>query len=511
MKKFLCVIVCIAAYTVAVAQTPTWSANVASIIYNKCSNCHHAGAIGPFPLMSYQDAFIQAAGIDASVSAGNMPPWPPDPAYRRYAHERLLTPDEKNTLLDWVANGAPEGNPNTAPAPPVYSSAWEIPNPDLTLKMPDYFSEAVNDDMYKCFAIPTNITQDKFIKSIELVPGNRSIVHHVLVFQDASGDCLQLDANSPGPGYTNYGGAGSNNAKLVFAWVPGSEPYTLPDGFGIKLTANSALVFQIHYPAGTTGMLDSTRVNIKFADGTDTREVLIASPLNNATMVNGPLFIAANQVKTFYQEYTVPAKLTIFSVAPHMHLIGRSTKIYGIPPQGDTVKYINIPDWDFAWQGAYQFQYAQPVDAGTVIHSEVTYDNTVNNPYNPNNPPQNVSQGEDTDDEMILTYFAYTIYQPGDENILMDSTLLQTSVPQQLADLSVSFYPNPSENEVYINLPNGSNNVFNLRFFSATGQLLYNQQITQSQWINTATLPKGLYIAEVSNKTGRQVSKLVKY
>jgi hypothetical protein len=194
-----------------------------------------------------------------------------------------------------------------------------------------------------------------------------------------------------------------------------------------------------------------------------------------------------------------------------MHLIGRSTKIYGVPPQGDTVKYINIPDWDFAWQGAYQFQYAQPVDAGTVLHSEVTYDNTVNNPYNPNSPPQNVSQGEDTDDEMILTYFAYTLYQPGDENILMDSTLLQTGIPQQLADLSVGFYPNPSENEVYIKLPNGSNNAFNLRLFSATGQLLYNQQITQSQWINTAMLPKGLYIAEVSNKTGRQVSKLVKY
>jgi hypothetical protein len=512
MKKLAGIVLSLCMAFAAQAQTPTWSADVASIIYNKCSNCHHAGAIGPFPLMSYQDAFVQAAGIEGSVYDDKMPPWPPDPSYRRYAHERLLTADEKTKILDWVSNGAPEGDPNTAPAPPVYTDAWAIPTPDLTLKMPDYFSEAGSgEDMYKCFAIPTNITQDKFIKSIELIPGNRSIVHHVLVFQDASGDCLQLDANSPGPGYTNYGGAGSNNAKLVFAWVPGSEPYTLPNGFGIKLKANSALVFQIHYPAGTAGMLDSTRVNIKFADGTGTREVQISPPLNTASMVNGPLIIPANQVKTFYQEYTVPTKLTVFSVAPHMHLIGRSSKIYGVPPQGDTVKYINIPDWDFAWQGAYQFQYAQPVDAGTVLHSEVTYDNTVNNPYNPNNPPQNVTQGEGTEDEMILTYFAYTLYQPGDENILMDSTLLQTGIPQQLADLSVGFYPNPSENEVYIKLPNGSNNAFNLRLFSATGQLLYNQQITQSQWINTAMLPKGLYIAEVSNKTGRQVSKLVKY
>lgn len=512
MKKFLTLFVCIATYAVAVAQTPTWSANVASIVYNKCSNCHHEGSIGPFPLMSYQDAFVQAAGIDASVSVGNMPPWPPDPAFRRFAHERLLTPAEKTILLDWVAAGAPEGNPNTAPNPPVYTNAWEIPNPDLTVKMPDYFSEAVDEDMYKCFAIPSNITQDRYIKSIEVIPGNRSIVHHVLIFQDDSGDCLQLDANSPGPGYTNYGGAGSSNANLIIGWVPGAVPYTAPNGFGIKLKANSALVLQVHYPAGTTGMLDSTRINITFTDNNSVRELFIAPVLNNGAMVNGPLAIPANQVKTFRQEYTSPYKATIFSVAPHMHLIGRSTKIFAMPPQGnDTIKIIDIPDWRFGWQGFYTFQYAQPIDIGTTIYSEVVYDNTVNNPYNPNNPPVFVGNGEGTSDEMILTYFAFAAYQPGDENILLDSTLLQTNIPQQLADLSVSFYPNPAENEVYIKLPNGSNGAFNLRLFSATGQLLYNQQITQSRWINTAALPKGLYIAEVSNKTGRQVSKLVKY
>jgi hypothetical protein len=501
----------IASVGIVNAQTaPTWSADVASIVYNKCSSCHHAGAIGPFPLMSYNDAFVQASGIEASVYDNRMPPWPPDASYRRFAHERLLSSDEKTKILDWVSNGAPEGNPNTAPAPPVFTSNWQIANPDLTLKMPDYFSEASSFDMYKCFAIPTGETQNKFIKSIEVVPGNRSAVHHVLVFQDDSGECLQLDANWPGPGYTNYGGAGSNNATLVYAWVPGSEPFTTPNGFGIKLNANSALVMQIHYPSGTAGSLDSTRVNITYTSG-NVREIFIASPLNHANITNGPLSIAANTVKTFYQEYTVPANVTGFSVAPHMHLIGRSTKIYAIPPVGDTIPLINIPDWNFSWQGAYEFQYAQPLPAGTVIRSEVTYDNTANNPYNPNTPPQNISAGEATDEEMCLTFFAYSGYQPGDENILIDSTLL-TSLPTPIVkDLGILLFPNPVQDEVYISLPNNTTEPFTMRVFNTAGQLVFTQQVTQSQRIGIAALPKGLYIAEIANKTGRHVNKLVKY
>ena len=511
MKKlFITGLLFIGAFSLVKAQTPTWSANVATIMYNKCTSCHHAGAIGPFPLMTYQDAFVQASAIEGSVYDNKMPPWPPDPTYRRYAHERLLSPADKATILAWVGGGAPEGNPNTAPTPPVYTGQSDITNPDVSVRMPDYFSEASSFDIYKCFAIPSGVTQDKFIKSIEIIPGNRSVVHHVLLFQDDSGDCLQLDANWPGAGYTNYGGAGSANAKLVYAWVPGSDPYTLPNGFGIKLKANSALVLQVHYPSGTAGQLDSTRVNIKFDNGSGIREVTIAPALNNSNMTNGPLIIPANQVKTFNQEYTVPAKVTVFSVAPHMHLIGRSTKIYAIPPQADTVNLINIRDWNFAWQGAYQFQYAQTFNAGTLLRSEITYDNTTNNPYNPNNPPQLVDNGEATTDEMILTYFAYAIYQPGDENILIDSTL--TSVPEQgVTNLGVSLFPNPLQNEVFIRVPDTKNDSFTLRLFDATGQILFSQQITQSQWVDVATLPGGIYIAEISNKTGRQVNKIIKY
>lgn len=514
MKKLLLFGLLLTAFATVKAQTaPTWSADVASIVYNKCSNCHHAGAIGPFPLMSYSDAFVQAAGIEGSVSDGKMPPWPPEQAYRRYAHERTLTPTEKGKILDWVANGAPEGDANTAPAPPVFASAWEIANPSLSVVMPEYFSEAVSDDMYKCFAIPTGITEDKYIKSIEVIPGNRAVVHHVLIYQDQSGDCLALDAADPNPGYTNYGGAGSNNAKLVGGWAPGARPYTLPNGFGIKLKANSALVLQIHYPSGTVGSLDSTRVNFEFTDGTNVREVYVFPVLNHViSLVDGPLSIPANTARTFTEEYLVPNKITAFSVSPHMHLIGRNTKVYGLPPNNaDTLKLINIPDWNFGWQGAYQFQYAQPIEQGTLLRAVNTYDNTASNPYNPNSPPQDVSQGESTDEEMMLTFFAYSLYQPGDENILMDSTLLTTSVPQQVANkLNVFFYPNPATNNVFIDIPN-DNDAYTLTLYNQMGQAVLSSRLQNDGWFDIATLPAGLYIADVRNAKGIYTQKLLKY
>lgn len=513
MKKLVTLSLLFIAFATVKAQTaPTWSSDVASIVYNKCSNCHHAGAIGPFPLMSYQDAFIQAAGIEGAVSDGKMPPWPPDQSFRRFAHERTLTPDEKSKVLAWVANGAPEGNANTAPSAPVFSNAWEIPNPSISSKMPDYFSEAASDDIYKCFAIPTGLTEDKFIKSIEVIPGNRSVVHHVLIFQDNSGECLALDAADPNPGYTNYGGSGSNMAKLVGGWAPGARPYTLPNGFGIRLKANSAIVLQVHYPSGTAGSLDSTRVNFEFTDG-NVREVYVFPVLNHVqSLVDGPLSIPANQVKTFTEEYNVPYKMTAFSVGPHMHLIGRSTKVFGIPPNNaDTLKLINIRDWNFGWQGSYQFQYAQPIEQGTILRAVTTYDNTDNNPFNPNSPPQNVHVGEATTDEMMLTFFAYSLYQAGDENILMDSTLVATGVnPTEAPKLNVSFYPNPASTNVFIDIPN-DNDDYILTVYNQMGQAILSRRLQADTWFDISSLAGGVYIADVRSTKGVYTQKLIKY
>ena len=515
MKKISLLILVALSANVSKAQTvPTWADDVASIIYNKCSGCHHAGDIAPFPLMSYNNAYVYSSGIEASVSDGSMPPWPPDVNYRRFAHERLLSTNEKAKILAWVAGGAPEGNPANAPAPPVYSSTnWKIPNPDLTLKIADYNSQATSTDIYRCFAIPTGIGVDKYISDIEVIPGNRSIVHHVLVFQDNSGAGIALDNNDPLPGYTNFGGTGVSGATLITGWVPGGGLSEQPAGFGIKLKADSAIILQVHYPAGTVGQLDSTRINLKFTTGPTPREMFLAPALNHSTsMINGPINIPANATRKYEEEYTIPANITGFSVAPHMHLIGRSMKVYAISPGTlDTVPLINIPNWDFHWQGSYTFQYAEKFPAGTKLRAEAFYDNTSNNPFNPSNPPQLVTVGEATTDEMMITYFSYAIYQPGDENILLDSSLLNptSAQAQQAAELNVKMHPNPVNHDVYIGLPD-ANGTYNLSIFNSVGQMVLSRQINGSNWYDVSSLTSGIYIVAIRNDKGFYTQKLVK-
>ncbi len=401
----------------------TWADDIACIVYSHCSKCHSPGNIAPISLMNYAEAYDARYGIQGAVTSRVMPPWKSDPTFAHHVGERLLT-DEEIALIDaWVNNGAPEGIVGNAPPPPVFASTEEIQNPDLTVQIPTYTIPSVlQNDLYRVFAIPASLPGSRFITGIEVIPGNRSVVHHVLVYQDSTGQALAQDAADPLPGYTAFGGIGVFGAKLIGAWVPGSGAEFFPTNMGIRLPQNTAIVLQIHYPVDGAGQVDSTRINFQLSDGS-LREVAIAPVLNHSTsMTNGPLTVPANQVKTFQEQYTVPVQVTLLAVAPHAHLICTSMKAFGITFQGDTIPMIDIPEWDFHWQGSYNFQKPIKIPPLTKLVGFATYDNTVNNPDNPNSPPQTVNLGEATTDEMMLFYFSYTGYQPGDENMVIDTS-----------------------------------------------------------------------------------------
>lgn len=400
--------------------------------------------------MTYTDAFQNGSDIEDVILSGEMPPWPPDPQYSRYAHERLLTQQEKSDILDWVTQGALSGDTNLAPAPPIYNGIAEIPNPDLISQIPTYSVTTVN-DLYRCFVIPSGLATDKYITELEALPGDRSIVHHILIFEDTSNVPAQLDAADPGPGYTNFGGTGSNASKLVGIWVPGQSVNRLPGGMGIKLNANTNIVIQIHYPGGTISQTDSTEIRFKLSS-TPLREVYIDPPLNHSQLDNGPLFIPANTTKTFTAHFTIPIDLSVLAVGPHMHNIGRSITAYGVTLAQDTIPFIHIPEWDFHWQGTYSFQRVLHLPAGTTLYSSAFYDNTTANPHNPNNPPQDVALGEATTDEMMLVYFAYAFYQTGDENIIQDSSILLSNEKIYFNEVVKTAqlyapYPNPAKDQ----------------------------------------------------------------
>lgn len=406
----------------AMAQAPTWHQGISCIVYTHCTPCHHEGGAGHFSLSGYADAYSWRNDIAAFTQAGLMPPWPPDPDYRSLAHERVLSQAEIDLLAAWVQAGAPEGDAAGALPQPVYQTGHVIADPDITAIMPEYAIPPSSSDLYRCFVLEIDNAVDRHIKGLEVVPGNREVVHHVLVFQDTSGQARALDEAAFGPGYTSFGGIGVPSAKLVGIWVPGSEPYFSPAGMGIKLLAGADLVMQVHYPAGSGDRLDSTRVNIRLADEPWVRDLAIDPILDHlVTITNGPLAIPPEQVRTFKAEFTTPIPATITAIGPHAHLVCTSMRAFAVRPDGDTIPLIDIPNWDFRWQDLYSFRQPVFLPTGTVLHGEATYDNTSANPNNPNTPPQWVFLGEATTDEMMLFYFSWTWGFPSDTAIVVDT------------------------------------------------------------------------------------------
>ena len=519
MRRFTILFITLSSGFLAQSQVPNWSENIAPILYARCTNCHNVNGIAPFELMSYSDAVSYGSDIRSDVNSGIMPPWPPDAAYSHLAHERILTVQEKADIISWVDNGMPEGNPNLAPTPPVYTGIAQLTSPDLVSQIAPYTVNTTT-DLYRCFVIPTNLATAKYITEIEAIPGNRNIVHHILIYEDSTSTPANLDAQDPGPGYTNFGGTGSLYSKLIGVWVPGSGLSTYPGGMGIKLPAHTNIILQIHYPGPTLNQIDSTQVRFKLSSG-PLREISIAPVLNHYQLDNGPLVIPGNTTKTFTAHYTLTCDVSALAVGPHMHLIGHSISSWAISPASDTIPFISIPNWDFHWQGMYSFPRVLHLTTGTTIYSTAFYDNTSNNPDNPNNPPQLVTLGEATTDEMMLIYFAYTYYFPGDESIIQDSNLVLTSTPVINNDLVHSLqlydpFPNPSAKgfEVSCFLPNAS--ILNATLTNAQGKSVWNYNTGKSivsgfTSIRVPALPgiKGAFFLVVDDGTTRRTKKIL--
>jgi len=429
------------AFSYSFAQT--WSGDVAEIFYEKCAKCHHQGGAAPTSLLEYTDVSNEAVGIYDAIYQGVMPPWPPDETAAEFLHDRSLDAADKATILDWLTAGYPEGDPSQTPPPPVFNTGSILGNGDLEVQIPTYASKAITEDDYVCFSLPSNLTENRIIKAVEVIPGNPEIVHHVLVYIDQDGtevtDTIGGDCASPS-GLTT---------KLVGGYTPGSTPVVFPSQDPVKLGANinagAKIYLNMHYPIGSYGMVDSTRVIFHFypPGETDVREVY-SDPL----LINYSFFLMPEQITDVTAQYpssgSSSADYSLYSIFPHMHLLGKEIGAYAVKPGQDTLPLINIPHWDFDWQDFYKFRYLQKLPQGSTIHSYGTFDNTSSNPHNPFSPPQLVTFGLNTTDEMFITYFQYLPYESGDENhdlSLLTSLSLEEILSESGSDIIL--YPNP--------------------------------------------------------------------
>jgi peroxiredoxin len=365
----------------------TYSRQVARIIQKHCIECHHPGEIGPFSLTSYDEVVGWADTIEEVVRAGRMPPWHADPQFGKFANDCRLSDDDKQLIYRWVRDGAPEGDPKDLPKPIKYTDGWRIPKPDVVISMPRPFKvPATGDVVYQFFAVDPGFNEDKWVKASEVRPGNRAVVHHVLVFaQPPEGDLKRKRGFA---------------SDWLTGTVPGAWPQIAPDGMAKLIPAGSRLLFQVHYTPNGKETTDQTSVGLVFADPrTVKREI-------HTDMAANPKF----EIPPHDPDYVVESEeeleqdTLVLSLIPHTHLRGKAFQFEAIYPNGDREVLLNVPRYDFNWQQTYFLAEPKRLPKGSRIHCTAHYDNSAKNLANPD-PNATVRWGDQTWEEMMIGYY----------------------------------------------------------------------------------------------------------
>lgn len=400
----------------------TYSKEIARLIAAKCQGCHREGDIAPFTLGSYTEVGARLRSIKSAVESGRMPPWKPAAGPHAFRGNYGLTDSEKTMVLEWIAAGAPEGDPEDLPSPAESTGEWQLGDPDAVVSMPQSFSVPPGSDTYRCFALPYELSSRKWLRALQVAPGNRTTVHHVLLFLDPNSASVEWDGADGNPGYNCFGSAGRGIDNIVGAWAPGLRANFLPDGIGIPLPSRGRLVMQVHYhphgdhhgadsagadqPADT----DQTKVALYFTPAPPDREIFFLPLLNDNFKIP-----AGSSQTTVRVQVEVPSILEtdLLIVGPHMHLLGRDIKVEKLPPAPSTEAetLIHIPDWDFTYQSLYTFEKEVHLGPLSRVRLSCTYDNSDSNPNNPSDPPKDVTYGESTTDEMCLSFLGVVFPQ----------------------------------------------------------------------------------------------------
>lgn len=390
----------------AAPSTPTFTKDVAPVLYKNCVSCHRPGDVAPMSLLTYEDAKPWAASIREKVSTGAMPPWHATQSHETFLNDRRLTDAEKKTLVAWASNGAPKGDLKDLPPVPKLAEGWQIGKPDLVLSMKeDYQVPATGTIVYQNFTIPTNFTEDKWVQAIEVRPGTRSVVHHILVFcKEPEGATHPIAYKSTVPKMPERGSRGnSSGPTLIASTAPGTNALTFPEHTALLIRAGSTVIFQIHYTANGTASKDRSSLGIVFAKQQPDLE------MHNGAFTNVLLKLPAgssNEEVDSAIEFTEDSH--IFALLPHTHLRGKSWEYKMTYPDGRSEIVLSVPHYDFNWQTQYVFTKPLAAPKGSRLEAVAHYDNSTANKSNPD-PTVTVKWGPQTWEEMQYTGITYTI------------------------------------------------------------------------------------------------------
>ncbi len=384
----------------------TFNKNVAPIVFNNCAVCHHTGGSGPFPLLSYQDVRSHAKQIGVVTQTRYMPPWLPEPGYGKFVGERRLTDEQIQTIQQWLADGAKEGVAADLPSIPKFSDDWELGKPDLVVKLPQPYIllAGANTDSWPRFVLPVPVSGTRYVRGVEIRPGNPKIVHHCYIAIDrtqtlhiANGEIYEA---APAAMDGQFASGNSELDSRFLTWRPGSPPYLEPEGMTWRLDKETDLILIMHLLTPGKSEPIQPSVGFYFSEKPPTK-----TPMIVRLEQDGNIDIPAG-AKNFEisDDVELPADVKVLSILPHAHYLCKEMRVFATLPDGTRQWLIWVKKWDFDWQGV--FRYAEPVSLpkGTVLSMRYTYDNSSDNPRNPNNPPQRVIGGQKSTDEMADTW-----------------------------------------------------------------------------------------------------------
>lgn len=446
---------------VAAAPDVTFTRDVAPILHARCVACHRAGEVAPMALLTYQDARPWARAIKDKVVARQMPPWFADPEFGAFANDARLSDIEITTIGTWVDAGAPQGDLKDMPKAPQFIEGWQLGEPDMIVELPEVQIPATGGDYFPTPNLALNLTEDRWIRAVEIRPSNREVTHHSVIFSANVGAAM---------GPISSGGL----FDVLAVWAVGTPATVYPEGMGRWVRKGQTLRTNLHYHPNGKPQTDRTRVGLYFGKGELKKEV-VAALAGNVTFSIPPN--ASNH--ELRAVYVVDQDISVVSFFPHMHLRGKDMKMTATFPGGRQETLLNVPAYDFNWQLFYYPKTKVPLPRGTRVDLVAHYDNSGANKHNPD-PSKTVTFGEASTSEMMFGMFEFTAEAgvsptPTSERSRME-TLLATLPPESsfLIDLPFGAKSAPA----VLHVPRTGEGAF---YTQAMGMIL-PQPVAKLQW-----------------------------
>ncbi len=379
----------------------TFNKDIAPLVHRSCAPCHRPGEAGPFSLLTYADVRKRARQIVKVTGSRYMPPWPPEPGYGEFVGERRLRDEDVALLRRWVDAGTPEGSATDRPAPPRFPEGWQLGPPDLELRADESFEvPAEGTDVFRNLVLKVPVGGPRYVRAMELRPGDKKVVHHANVLVDRTGSARLKDARDPGPGFSGMdveleSPSFEPDSHFLF-WKPGTAAVAEPADMAWRVDPSTDLVLNLHLqPSGKPERIRPT-VGLYFTERAPTRFPMLVQLEHD-----GALDIPPGEASFVVTDhYDLPVDVEVLGVYPHAHYLGRDVKGWATLPDGRRVWLIWIRDWDLNWQAVYRYKTPIALPRGSRVEMRIEYDNSAANPRNPSDPPRRVGAGNRASDEM---------------------------------------------------------------------------------------------------------------